>query len=155
MQVHELKPLNKSKKRRRIGRGGKRGNYSGRGSKGQKSRAGAKMRPQLREIINKFPKQRGEGFKTFKDNITIAHLEDIQRVFPQGGKITPQILEKAGLIQRLTNQKLRVKILVKGELKAVYDIQNCLLSKKAEEAIIKAGGKINLPAGKAGVKKNR
>lgn len=155
MQVHELKPLNKSKKRRRIGRGGKRGNYSGRGSKGQKSRAGAKMRPQLREIINKFPKQRGEGFKTFKDNITIAHLEDIQRVFPQGGKITPQILEKAGLIQRLTNQKLRVKILVKGELKAVYDIQNCLLSKKAEEAIIKAGGKINLPAGKAGIKKNR
>lgn len=82
-------------------------------------------------------------------------MEDIQRVFPQGGKITPQILEKAGLIQRLTNQKLRVKILVKGELKAVYDIQNCLLSKKAEEAIIKAGGKINLPAGKAGVKKNR
>ena len=58
MQVHELKPSNKPKKRRRIGRGGKRGNYSGRGSKGQKSRAGAKMRPQLREIINKFPKKR-------------------------------------------------------------------------------------------------
>ena len=148
MQVHELKPLNKPKKRRRIGRGGKRGNYSGRGSKGQKSRAGAKMRPQLREIINKFPKQRGEGFKTIKENITVVHLQDIQRIFPQGGEITPQILEKAGLIQRLTNQKLRVKILVKGELKAVYDIQNCLLSKKAEEAIIKAGGKIK-------VKKNR
>jgi len=142
MQVHELKPSNKPKKRRRIGRGGKRGNYSGRGSKGQKSRAGAKMRPQLREIINKFPKKRGEGFKTIKENITIVHLQDIQRVFPQGGKITPQILQKAGLIQRLTHQKLRVKILVKGELKDVYDIQNCLLSKKAEEAIIKAGGKV-------------
>lgn len=142
MQVHELKPSNKPKKRRRIGRGGKRGNYSGRGSKGQKSRAGAKMRPQLREIINKFPKKRGEGFKTIKENITVVHLQDIQRVFPQGGKITPQILQKAGLIQRLTNQKLRVKILVKGDLSSSYDIQNCLLSKKAEEAIIKAGGKI-------------
>lgn len=144
MQVHELKPSNKPKKRRRIGRGGKRGNYSGRGSKGQKSRAGAKMRPQLREIINKFPKKRGEGFKTIKENITVVHLQDIQRVFPQGGKITPQILQKAGLIQRLTNQKLRVKILVKGDLSSSYDIQNCLLSKKAEEAIIKAGGKIKI-----------
>jgi large subunit ribosomal protein L15 len=155
MQVHELQPLNKPKKRKRIGRGGKRGNYSGRGSKGQKSRAGAKMKHQLRETINKFPKKRGEGFKTFKKNITLIHLQDIQRVFPQGGKITPQILEKAGLIKRLTNQKLRVKILMKGDLKTSYDIQNCLLSKKAEEAIIKAEGKVNLPAGKAGIKKNK
>ena len=144
MQGHEFQPLHKPKRRKRIGRGGKRGNYSGRGSKGQKSRAGAKMRPQLREIINKFPKKRGEGFKTIKKNITLVNLRDLQRVFPQGGKITPQILQKAGLIQRLTNQKLRVKILVRGELKAVYDIQNCLLSKKAEEAIIKAGGKIKV-----------
>ena len=157
MQVHEFQPLHKPKKRKRIGRGGKRGNYSGRGSKGQKSRAGAKMRPQLREIINKFPKQRGEGFKTFKDTITIVHLEDIQRVLPQGGEISPKILEKAGLIKRLANKKLRVKILVKGELSEAgsYDIQNCLLSKKAEEAIIKTGGKINLPAGKAGIKKKK
>jgi len=144
MQIHELKPLNKPKKRRRIGRGGKRGNYSGRGSKGQKSRAGAKMRPQLREIVNKFPKKRGEGFKTIKENITVVHLQDIQRVFPQGGKITPQILEKASLIKRLANQKLRVKILVKGSLKSSYNIQNCLLSKKAEEAIIKAEGKVKI-----------
>lgn len=155
MQIHELKLLNKSKKRKRIGRGGKRGNYSGRGSKGQKSRAGAKMKPQLREIVNKFPKKRGEGFKALKKNITLVNLRDIQRVFPQGGEITPQILEKAGLIKRLTNQKLRVKILMKGDLKTIYNIQNCLLSKKAEEAIIKAGGKVNLPAGKAGIKKNR
>lgn len=144
MQIHEFQPLNKSKKKKRIGRGGKRGNYSGRGSKGQKSRAGAKMRPQLREIINKFPKLRGEGFKTFKDNIIIVHLEDIQRVFPQGGKISPQILEKAGLIKRSAHQKLRVKILVRGDLKNSYDIQNCFLSKKAEEAIIKAKGKIKV-----------
>jgi large subunit ribosomal protein L15 len=144
MQIHELKLLNKSKKRKRIGRGGKRGNYSGRGSKGQKSRAGAKMKPQLREIVNKFPKKRGEGFKALKKNITLINLQDIQRVFPQGGEITPQILEKAGLIKRLTNQKLRVKILMKGDLKTIYNIQNCLLSKKAEEAIIKAGGKVKI-----------
>lgn len=144
MQIHELKPLNKPKKRKRIGRGGKRGNYSGRGSKGQKSRAGAKIRPQLREIVNKFPKKRGEGFKTLKENIILVHLQDIQRVFPQGGKITPQILEKAGLIKRLTHQKLRVKILVKGDLKANYQIQNCFLSKKAEEAIIKAKGEVKI-----------
>ncbi len=144
MQIHELKLLNKPKKRKRIGRGGKRGNYSGRGSKGQKSRAGAKMKPQLREIVNKFPKKRGEGFKALKENIILVNLQDIQRVFPQGGKITPQVLEKAGLIKRLTNQKLRVKILMEGDLKTRYNIQNCLLSKKAEEAIIKAEGKVKI-----------
>ena len=147
MQIHELQPFNKPKKRKRIGRGGKRGNYSGRGSKGQKSRAGAKIRPQLREIVNKFPKKRGEGFKTLKENITIVHLQDLQKVFPQGGEITPQILVKAGLIKRLANQKLRVKILIKGDLKTKcpkYNIQNCLLSKKAKEAIIKAGGKVKI-----------
>lgn len=40
MQLHELKPKHKAKKKKRVGRGGKRGTFSGRGVKGQKARAG-------------------------------------------------------------------------------------------------------------------
>ena len=59
MQSHQLKPTHKRKKPQRIGRGGKRGTYSGAGIKGQKSRAGAKIRPEIRDFIKKLHKLRG------------------------------------------------------------------------------------------------
>lgn len=43
MQIHQLNPKQKKKNKKRIGRGGKRGTYCGRGVKGQKSRAGRKL----------------------------------------------------------------------------------------------------------------
>src|SRR4030043_532865 len=55
----QMKPKHKLKKKKRVGRGGKRGTYSGKGIKGQKSRAGRKMVPVIRELIKKYPKLRG------------------------------------------------------------------------------------------------
>ncbi len=63
MQLHELRPKHKLKKKKRIGRGGKTGTYSGRGVKGQKSRAGAKFEPIIRGLIKRYPKLRGYRFK--------------------------------------------------------------------------------------------
>jgi large subunit ribosomal protein L15 len=63
MQLHEIKPTHKLKKRKRVSRGGKRGTYSGRGQKGQLSRAGRKLKPLIREIIKRYPKLRGYKFK--------------------------------------------------------------------------------------------
>jgi len=67
MQLHQLKPTVKQKRAKRVGRGGKRGTYSGRGQKGQKSRAGARIRPGFRggdnPIWKLFPKQRGSAKK--------------------------------------------------------------------------------------------
>ena len=63
MQLHQIKPLNKRKSKRRVGRGGKRGTYCGRGMKGQRARAGAKIRPEIRDLIKKIPKIRGYRFK--------------------------------------------------------------------------------------------
>ncbi|NMB92202.1 MAG: 50S ribosomal protein L15 [Parcubacteria group bacterium] len=142
MQVHNLNPINKPKRKKRIGRGGKRGTFCGRGSKGQRSRAGGKIRPQLREIINKFPKRRGEGLKTISAEIKEVQLKDIQKYFPEGGVISPQILVKNGIIHRKPKKKLIVKILGTGDLTVKYHIQNCILSKQAREAIIKSGGQI-------------
>lgn len=61
MQLHELQPKTKNKKKKRIGRGGKRGTYCGRGLKGQKSRAGRRIRPAVRDVILRIPKLRGKG----------------------------------------------------------------------------------------------
>jgi len=60
IQLHQIQPEHKLKKKKRVGRGGKRGTYCGRGIKGQKSRAGAKIRPALRDLIKRIPKKRGE-----------------------------------------------------------------------------------------------
>jgi len=59
MQLHELNPEHKNKTKKRIGRGGKRGTYSGRGMKGQNARAGRKLRPAIRDLIQQLPKLRG------------------------------------------------------------------------------------------------
>lgn len=67
MQLHDLKPFSRSKQKKRVGRGGKRGTYSGRGSKGQKSRAGTRIPPGFRggdnPIWKIFPKARGSSKK--------------------------------------------------------------------------------------------
>ena len=59
MRLHELKPFHPNKSHKRVGRGGKRGTTSGHGTKGQKSRAGHKIRPAERDLIQRLPKLRG------------------------------------------------------------------------------------------------
>ncbi|MDD5552006.1 MAG: hypothetical protein PHI88_02520 [Candidatus Pacebacteria bacterium] len=68
MQLHEIRPIHKLKQKKRVGRGGKKGTYCGRGVKGQKARAGAKIRPELRDLVKKIPKLRGYKFKYPKKN---------------------------------------------------------------------------------------
>jgi len=71
MQLHQLKPSHKRKKKKIIGRGGKRGTTSGRGTKGQKSRSGANIRPAIYDFIKKIPKLRGYRFKSLKEKPAI------------------------------------------------------------------------------------
>ena len=59
MKLHEIRSPFRTHKKRRVGRGGKRGKTSGHGTKGQKSRAGRKIRPQIRDVMKRFPKKRG------------------------------------------------------------------------------------------------
>lgn len=63
MQLHEIQKPEGKKEKKRVGRGGKKGTYCGRGIKGQRARAGAKIRPALRDLIKKIPKIRGYRFK--------------------------------------------------------------------------------------------
>jgi len=59
MNLHQIAPEHKKNPKKRIGRGGKRGTYSGKGVKGQKSRAGKRIRPGTRDLIQQIPKLRG------------------------------------------------------------------------------------------------
>ncbi|MGB9680708.1 MAG: uL15 family ribosomal protein, partial [Minisyncoccia bacterium] len=112
MQVHELKPSIKSRKKKRVGRGGKRGTYSGRGLKGQKARAGRKIKSQLREMILKFPKKKGLGLKINKKREKIeVKWEKIIEKFPQGGIISPKKLKEAELVRLPKSKRYTVKII--------------------------------------------
>jgi large subunit ribosomal protein L15 len=117
MQFHRISRQSKVRRARRIGRGGKRGTYSGRGIKGQHARAGAKMRPAERDILKKIPKLRGYRFSSFRQKPAVVNLGDIDRKFKTGDTISPVTLLKAGLIRRIKGKTPQVKVLAKGELK--------------------------------------
>ena len=68
MQFHNLKRSPSNRKSKQIGRGGTRGKTAGRGTKGQKARAGNKKRPEMRDIIKRIHKKRGYRFASIEDN---------------------------------------------------------------------------------------
>lgn len=146
MQLHELKPIHKSKRTKRLGRGGKRGTYCGRGIKGQKARAGKRLKPIMRDIIKKYPKLRGYRFKSHRGKPTVINLEFLEKNFKTGDLISPQILLEKKIIRRIEGKTPKVKILGRGKLKISLTIENCLVSKRAKEAIEKAGGTVELKA---------
>ncbi|MDO8443691.1 MAG: uL15 family ribosomal protein [Candidatus Azambacteria bacterium] len=145
MQLHNIKPSHKSKKKKRVARGGKRGGYSGRGSKGQKSRAGAKIRPAIRDLIVKFPKQRGRAKHSFKSLVkkaVVFNLKDLEKNFKNGEIVSPATLLKKKLITGKESAISKIKILGEGAISKKLAFHNVLLSKSARVKIEKAGGTI-------------
>jgi len=139
MQLHQVQPKFKIKKKKRIARGGKRGTYSGRGLKGQKSRAGRRIKPATKENILKMPKLRGIDFKFIKPKAKIINLIDLDQ------KINNEIINRKVLIESglINKSDKKIKILGKGELTKVFKISNDIeVSKGAKEKIEKAGGSI-------------
>ena len=142
MQLHELRPKHKFKKPKRIGRGGKRGTYSGKGMKGQKSRAGRRLKPIIRELVKRYPKLRGYRFKGFRLKPTVINVETLEKKFKAGDTITPETLHAKKLFRKMKGRLPQVKILGKGKLTKRLAIENCQISKSAREKIEKAGGVI-------------
>ena len=142
MQLHQIKRKNKNKSKKRIGRGGKRGSYSGKGIKGQKSRAGRKLRPELRDIIKKIPKKRGYRFKSFVKKPKTINLNLIEKHFESGQKVTPKSLLEKGLIEKKKGFLPDVKLLGGGILTKKLLVSKCQISKPALEKIKKAGGNV-------------
>lgn len=152
LSLSNLTPASKRKARKRVGRGlgsGK-GRYSGRGVKGQKSRAGSHtMRPGFEggqmPVYMRLGKQRGS---TSKDAMPIGphrtetqavNVGEIERVFRSGEEVTIESLLAKGLIK---STKLDVKILGGGKLKKKLSITAHRFSKGALEQIAAAGGTV-------------
>jgi len=145
MQLHELKRKTPNKKKKIIGRGGTRGKTSGRGHKGQKARAGHRIRPEIRDIIKKLPKLRGRGVNLntpIDEKPYPINLDILNKSFKDGGKVTPASIKDLGIIKTKKGVFPKIKILGTGEIDKKLTIADCLVSKTAKEKIEKAGGKV-------------
>ncbi|MBU3668486.1 MAG: 50S ribosomal protein L15 [Candidatus Taylorbacteria bacterium] len=144
MQKHNLQRKTKNKKKIQVARGGKRGKTAGRGTKGQKARAGHKIRPELRDMIKRLPKMRGRGVNSNKSiqekafPINLSNLES----FKAGSIVSPKTLVEAGVIETKNNRYPRVKLLGMGEVTVALTVRDCMVSNEAKVKIEKAGGKI-------------
>lgn len=141
MQLHELKPKTGFKRKKRIGRGGKKGTYCGTGGKGQKGRAGAIYQPLIRTWIKKYPKLRGYNFNVSNVSATVS-LESLEKVFEKGENITPELLISKRLVRKVDGKIPAIKILGSGEIKKSLNVSGCIVSKTAKEKIEKAGGSV-------------
>lgn len=147
MQIHELKQKTKRATKKVVGRGGKRGKTSGRGTKGQKARAGHRIRPAIRDVIKKLPKRRGQGvsrnrYSTPFANTVILNVGILNEVFTTGAQVTPKTLIANEIIKKIGNNIPVVKILGKGELDKKLEVRGCSVSASAKAAIEKAGGSV-------------
>lgn len=136
MQLHNLNKTS-FRAKKRIGRGGKRGTYSGRGQKGQRSRAGHRIRPAERDTLMKFPKLRGAKNKRSREQAVVLNISDLERF--KETTITRKLLLEKGII---AFERDRVKILSMGETKRPFTIEDIEISAKARAKIEKAGGVI-------------
>ena len=142
MQLHQIQPIHKRKRKKRVGRGGKRGTYSGRGIKGQNARAGSTLKPIIRDIIKRYPKLRGYRVQYMGKGLEVVNVGKFDRLFSAGTTITPELLAQKNLISRIKGKAPSVKILGEGEIKKAFTFEDCTASKSAKEKIEKAGGSI-------------
>lgn len=142
MQIHQLRPIHIGKNRKRRGRGGKRGTYSGKGGKGQTARSGFRREPIIREFIKRYPKLRGYRSEKMPKNTAVINLQDIEKAFEDSEMVNPNTLVEKRLVRRIRGKVPVIKILGKGELKKKLVFEKCAFSKTAKDAIEKSGGEI-------------
>ncbi len=145
MQLHELKRKTINKPQKRVGRGGLRGKTSGRGTKGQKARAGHSIRPDIREKLKKLPKLRGRGVGgliSIQSKPSVVNLASLERGFAAGEAVNPTILLERGFVRARRGVTPQVKILGDGELTKKFVVTGCVVSVAAQEKIEKAGGTV-------------
>ncbi len=142
MQLHTLKPKTKRGKTKYVGRGGKRGTTSGKGTKGQKARSGHKIRPEIRDIIKRIPKLRGYRFRGLQKASFSFNLDQISKHFKNGETVSVKTLRAKNLLPNQTQAKTIVKILGDGKLDKKVAFQGVSFSASAREKARDAGASI-------------
>ena len=148
MKLHELKPNQGSKKKRkRVGRGiaAGQGKTAGRGTKGQGARAGGGTRLYHQggnlPFYRRLPFVRGKGFTPINrieyDEINLERLSG----FSADSTVSPETLVEAKILR---NTKKPVVILGRGSLDVALNVRVHRISDSAREKIESAGGKIEI-----------
>jgi large subunit ribosomal protein L15 len=129
---------------KRVGRGNGSGHgtYSGRGCKGQKSRAGnEKMRPGFEggqlPLIKRLPRKRGFT-NIFRTEYAVVNTGAL-KAFASGSEVTPETMLAAGLIKSL---RTPIKVLGDGDIDHPLTVRAHKFSASARAKIEAAGGKV-------------
>ena len=131
------------KNRKIVGRGDSsgHGNYSGRGCKGQKARAGGQTRPGFEggqlPIIKRLPEKRGFT-NIFRVEYAPVNIEQLN-TFEAGTEVTAATLVAAGFLK---SAKKPIKILADGEINRPLTVKADKFSASAKAKIEAAGGKV-------------
>lgn len=144
MKLHDLRPAEGAKKdRKRVGRGTSSGTgkTSGKGTKGQNSRAGGGVKPYFEggqlPIVRRLPHKR--GFKNpFRISYAPVNLERLAG-FDANTVVTPELLAAMGLIRSAMDA---VVILGAGQLDKPLTVKAHRFSASAREKIAGAGGTV-------------
>ena len=113
------------------------GKTAGRGTKGQKARAGHNKMPAgfmggQRAIMQAVPKLK--GFKSFHAKAEVVYTDRLNEL---SGKVDNVKLAEVALI---SSPYVKVKVITRGELKSKIELETQFASKSAIAAIKKAGG---------------
>lgn len=144
MELGNLKPAVKKMARKRVGRGtgSGLGKTSGKGHKGQKARSGGGVRPGFEggqtPLFRRLPKR---GFKNipFKKNMQEVTLNMLNLSTVE--EVDAKTLIADGIISK---EKDGIVILATGKLDKKLSVKASRFTKKAAEAIVAAGGKIEV-----------
>lgn len=147
--------ISANRDRKRVGRGisAGGGKTAGRGTKGQNSRTGKKLRATFqggqRALVQAVPKAR--GFKTLRTPAQVVYADHLNAL--KGKLVDNFSLFEAGLIATPFHT---VKVIARGELTEKVDLKVQGASKSVQEAIKKAGGtfeKVTTPIKESSKKK--
>jgi large subunit ribosomal protein L15 len=145
MNLHELKyneGARHTTKRLGRGQGSGQGKTSGKGHKGQNARSGGGVAIGFEggqtPFFKSMPKR---GFSNFnRIEYAVVNLSDLNR-FEDGTTVTPELLKQAGIVKK---QLDGVKVLGNGTLEKKVNVTCNKISKTAQAAIEKAGGKVEV-----------
>ena len=146
MKLNELSPSVPKKNRKRIGRGNSSGwgKTAGKGSNGQKSRAGGGVKPYFEggqmPIYRRVPK-RGFSNTIFKKEYTVISLSFLNDNFEDGEVVSLETLFNKCLIKKGRDG---VKVLGNGELNKKLTVKVHKISKSAKAAVEAKGGTVEL-----------
>ena len=141
MKLNELSPAyGSTKRRKRVGRGGKYSKTAGAGEKGQNARSGGGVRPGFEggqlPLFRRLGK-RGFNNTRFEKVFACINVSELNR-FEEGTTITPELLIETGMIKKV---KDGIKILGNGEITKKLTVKANSFSKTAKEKIESVGGK--------------